>query len=144
MEPKPQTKILILFISKLQDVTSFYRVCPERANYTFYETFRILSKTGFLSCNFGSRYASKSIKGSKDADFDLVSKTTLSQKMAHWIGAQGQVKLSKNVKTSPHYDITPRKPQIQNEKKLFSISTRRLAESVECLNISLVQSAGEL
>ena len=39
----------------------------------FFETFWILSKTGFLNPNFGSRYASKSIKGSKDADFGLVS-----------------------------------------------------------------------
>jgi len=30
--------------------------------------------------------------GSKDADDRLVSKKSLSQKMAHWIGAQGQLK----------------------------------------------------
>ena len=35
---------------------------------------------GFLAHNFGYRYASKSIKGSIDADFDLVFKKTLSQK----------------------------------------------------------------
>jgi len=29
--------------------------------------------------------------------------------MAHWVGAQGQVKLAKNSKTSPHYDVTLRK-----------------------------------
>jgi len=55
----------------------------------------MLSKTGFLNQNFGSRYASKSIKGSKDADFSLVSKKTLSQKMAHWVGTQGQINLPK-------------------------------------------------
>jgi len=36
--------------------------------------------------------------------------------MAHWVGAQGLVKLAKKAKTSPHYGVNPRKPQIQNEK----------------------------
>ena len=39
--------------------------------------------------------------------------------MAHWVGAQGLVKLAKNAKTSPHYDVTPREPQTQNEKIFF-------------------------
>jgi len=43
------------------------------------EKFRIRSKTGFLTHNFGYRYASKSIKSSIDADFDLVFNKTLSQ-----------------------------------------------------------------
>jgi len=34
----------------------------------------------FLAHNFGCTYSSKSIKGSKDADHSLVSKTFLSQK----------------------------------------------------------------
>jgi len=85
------------------------KICPERANYVFCETFWILSKTGFLSHNFGSRYTSKSVKGSKDVDHSLVPKKTLSQKMAHWVGAQGLAKLAKNAKTSPHYDVTQRK-----------------------------------
>ena len=34
----------------------------------------------FLTHNFGYRYASKSMKGSIDADFDLVFNKTLSQK----------------------------------------------------------------
>jgi len=63
--------------------------------------------------------------------------------MAHWIGSQGQVNLAKKAKTSPQYDATPRKPQTQNDKNLFRW-TRRLAESVECLNSSLAQSAGEV
>jgi len=37
------------------------------------------NKTGFSTHNFGYRYASKSIKGSIDVDFDLVFNTTLSQ-----------------------------------------------------------------
>ena len=39
--------------------------------------------------------------------------------MAHWVGAQGRVNLAKKAKTSPHYDVTPRK--IQNEKYFFKI-----------------------
>jgi len=46
-------------------------VFPEKANYAFSEKFRIKPKTGFLTHNFGYRYASKSIQGSIDADFDL-------------------------------------------------------------------------
>jgi len=36
-------------------------------------------KTRFLTHNFGHRYGSKSIKGSIDADFNLVYNKTLSQ-----------------------------------------------------------------
>jgi len=64
--------------------------------------------------------------------------------MAHWIGAQDQVKLVKNAKTCPHCYVTNRKPQTQIEKIFFSISTRRLAESVNGLNGFQAQSAGEL
>jgi len=52
---------------------------PERANYAFSEKFWIRPKTGFMTHNFGYRYASKSIKGSIDADFDLVFNKTWSQ-----------------------------------------------------------------
>jgi len=34
--------------------------------------------------------------------------------MAHWVSAQGQVKLANNAKTSLHYDVISRKPQTQN------------------------------
>ena len=49
--------------------------------------------------------------------------------MAQWVGAQGQVKVAKNTYT---YGISPWKPLIKN-KNFFSISTTRLAESVESL-----------
>jgi len=41
----------------------------------------------FLWHKLGSRYARKPIKGSKDSDDSLVSKKSLSQNLAHWIGA---------------------------------------------------------
>jgi len=47
---------------------------------------RILTNFCLWSHNFGSRYASKPIKDSKDSDDSLRSKTKLSQKMAHWVG----------------------------------------------------------
>jgi len=62
--------------------------------------------------------------------------------MAHWVGALGQVKLDKNAKTSRHFDVPHKELQSRNEKN-FLISTGRLAESVEGLNISLAHSAGE-
>jgi len=82
------------------------KVGPEVANYTFCETFRFLSKTGFLSHNSASRYARKSIKGSKDADFGLVQKKNLSQKYGSLGWRTGPDKFAKNSKTCPHCDIT--------------------------------------
>jgi len=67
----------------------------------------------FLIHIFGSRYASKPIKGSKCADYSLVSNKTLSQKMSCWIG---QVYLTKKVKAHPHCDVTHREFQIRNGK----------------------------
>ena len=39
--------------------------------------------------------------------------------MACWVGAQGQVSSATRVKTCPHYDVTQRKPHMQNEKFFF-------------------------
>ena len=47
-------------------------------------------------------------------------------------------------KTRLHCDVTSRKPPPKAKKFFFSISTRRLAESVEGSNSSLAQSPGEL
>jgi len=42
--------------------------------------------------------------------------------MAHWVGAQGQAKLAKKSQKHPHCrDITPRKPQTQNEINFFNL-----------------------
>ena len=59
--------------------------------------------------------------------------------MTQWVG--GQVKVAKN---TPTCGAPPWKPPTENKKFLFSISTTRLAESVEGLNSSLAQSPGEL
>jgi len=56
------------------------KVCPERVNCAFSQKFQIRQKNGFLTHNFGYRYASKSIKGSVDADFDLVFNKTFRQR----------------------------------------------------------------
>jgi len=66
---------------------------------------------GSLSHNSDSRYARKSTNGSKDAIDRLVSTESLSQKMAHFIGAQSQVSLGKDGKTWPYCDVTNRKPR---------------------------------
>jgi len=62
----------------------------------------IFTKFRILAHSFGSRHARRSIKGSTVVDFWLVSKKNLSQKMAHWIGAQGRVKVSKKTQKYPH------------------------------------------
>jgi len=51
--------------------------------------------------------------------------------MGQLVGAQGQVKVAKKCKNTPTCDVTPSKRQ--NKKIIFSMSTRRLAESVEGL-----------
>jgi len=61
-----------------------------------------------------------------------------------WKGNLGLAKGGQISKTCPHCDVTSRKPQIQSEQMFFSISTRRLAESVEGLNSSLARLSGEL
>jgi len=62
---------------------------------------------GFLGHDFGSKHARRSIKDSIDVSDRLVSNTScLSQKMAHWIGAQGRLKCVKNSKTCLLCDVT--------------------------------------
>jgi len=87
-----QPNLKKIFYSKLHNATShnsslaqcaaewwLTKICPKRANYAFSEKFWIRPKSGFLTHNFGYRYASKSIQGSIDADVDLVFNKTLSQ-----------------------------------------------------------------
>jgi len=69
-------------------------------------------------------------------------KKNLSQKYGS-LGWRPGPDFAKNPKTCPHCGITFRKPKIEKEKK-FLTSSLRLAESVEGLNSSLAQSAGDL
>jgi len=62
----------------------------------------MFTKFWVLAHNFDSRYARKSIKGSNDWGDRLVSKKILSQKLDHWIGAQGRVKLAKKTQKHAH------------------------------------------
>jgi len=78
-----------------------------------------LSRTVFLSLNFGPRYSRKSIKDSNDSDDSLVSKKSLSQKLAYWVGTQGQVNLAKKAKISPQYDFTPENPKPKTKNVFF-------------------------
>jgi len=104
----------------------------------------ILTNFCFLGHTFGSRYAKMPIKGSKDSDDSLVSKKTWAKKLAHWISAQGLIKLA--IKTQKHpYLWRPSKwTPNPNLKLFFSVETRSLAESVDGLNASLAAAAGEL
>jgi len=68
------------------------KVCSERENHAFSEKFPIRPKTGFFTHNFGYRYISKSIKGSIDADFDLVFNKTLIQEIRSVGWGAGPVK----------------------------------------------------
>jgi len=94
--------------------------------------------------NFGSRYARKPIKCSKDSDHSLVSKKKLEPKhRLIWLAPRAGKIGQKYVETSLLWRPTQRTPNTKL-KFCFSISTRRLAESVDGLNSSLGQLAGEL
>jgi len=93
--------------------------CPERANYAFSEKFWIRPKTGFLTHSFGYRYASESIRGSIDADFDLVFNKTLSQKSGSMGWGQGRPKVAKISKTCLFCDVTSRNPPPKTKNVFF-------------------------
>jgi len=56
----------------------------------------------FFIHNFGYRYVRKPFKGSKDADFGLVSEKTRAKRMGQWVGAQGQVKVARKMQKHSH------------------------------------------
>ena len=98
----------------------------------------------FFIHNFGYRYARKPFKGSKDVDFCLVSETNLSQKDGSIVWCPGPGKGGqKNPKTPPPVTFPQQTPN-QQQKNFFSMSTRRLTESVEGLNSSLALAADDL
>jgi len=95
----------------------------------------------FFYHDFGYRYARKLFKGFKDADFSLVSEKILSHNNGPigWGPTPG-----KGIQKHSHlWRSTPKTPY-RKRKIFFSISTTRLAESVEGLNSSLPQSLCEL
>jgi len=77
------------------------KVWPERANYVFSEKLGIRPRTGFLAHNFGHRHASKSIKGSIDADFALVFNKILRQKNGSMSWGPGLAEGGKNFQNMP-------------------------------------------
>ena len=94
-----------------------------------------------MSHNFGFRYARKQIKGSKEADFSLVSKKTWTKNGSlGW--RPGPDKFGQRFENTHTCDVTHREPQIK--KSLLSIEPRRLPRSVEGLNSSLALTVGEL
>jgi len=62
--------------------------------------------------------------------------------MAHWDSAQGQAKIAKITQKHPYLWRSPQKTSNSKWKTFLSMSTRRLAQSVEVLNSSL--AAGDL
>jgi len=73
----------------------------------------------FFNHNSVYRCARGSINGSKHADDLLVSTESLSQKVAHWIGVQGQLdwpNMHKHalIVTSPTEDLNPKSSNFFN------------------------------
>jgi len=94
--------------------------------------------------NFRSRYARKSFKGSKDADFGLVSTKILSQNNGTMGWVPGPGKGGQKKQKHPHLQRSPQRTPNRKRKPFFSISSRRLAESEDGLDSSLAQSGGKL
>jgi len=98
----------------------------------------------FFAHNFGYRYARKRFKGSKDANFGLVSRKILNQNNGPMGWGPGPGKGGQKKQKHPHLWRSPQRTPNQKRKVFVSISSRRLAESVEGLNSSLAQSPGQL
>jgi len=78
--------------------------------------------------NFGYRFARRSFKGSEDADFGAISEKILN----HNNGPMGwSPRPGKGSQKTPHLWCSPPKTPNRKRKHFFSISTSRLAESVE-------------
>jgi len=73
-----------------------------------------------MSHYFGSKYARKPIKGSKDSDHNLVSKKILSQKNGSLGWGPGPGKFGQKTKTCPPYDVTHRKPKSQTKNLILN------------------------
>ena len=98
----------------------------------------------FFIHNFGYNYVRKLFKGFKDADFCLVSKKNLSKKHGSIAWGPGPGKSGqKNAKIPPLVMFPPENAKPKT-KKFFSMSPRRLPESVEGLNSSLGLAARDL
>jgi len=101
----------------------------------------IFTNFAFFAHNFGYRYARKSFKGSKDADFGVVSEKILSHDNDPICWGPGSGKGGQ--KAPPLVALLPENPP-QKTKIFFPISTTKLAESLEGLNSCLAQSPSEL
>ena len=104
----------------------------------------IFTKFCFFVHNFSYRYARKSFKGSKDADFGLVPKKILSQNNGSMDWGPGKGKSGQKKPKHPHLQRSPQRTPNRKRKAFFSILSRRLAESVDGLDNSLTKSPGEL
>ena len=93
-----------------------------------------------MSHNFRSRYARKSFKDSKGADFGLVSKKILSQDNGPMGCGPGPGEGGQKKQNHPHLQQSPSKPQTENENSFFDC----LDGSEDGLDSSLAQSGGKL
>ena len=99
-------------------------VIHPRLAFVAVEIFKIFC---FLAHNFGSTYARKPLKSSKDADHSLVFKENLSQKYGSLGWGPGPGKVGPKVaKTCPHCDVIHRKLQTKNEKFFFQSQLKDL------------------
>jgi len=92
--------------------------------------------------HFWTRNARKSIKVSKDSDSGLVSIEIFSETLSSSGCAQVRYQQSKMAKYQPC--LWRHSQKKQNQEKIFSLQSQRLAKSSGGFNRSLAQSAEEL
>jgi len=121
---------------------AIYKLGVIQPRFTFVGV-EILAAFWFLWHKFGSRHATKPTKGSKDSDDSLVLTKSLSEKIGSLNSRQEPRKVGQKTQKTPPLVTSPQRIPNPKRKNFFSISTRRLAESVDGLNSFPAQSASE-
>jgi len=92
---------------------------PWKANYAFSEKLWIRPKTWFLTHNFGYRYASKSIQGSINVDFDLVFNRTLTKRVGQTVGSRAGQRRPKFLNHAFFVTSPPEIPPLKTKNVFF-------------------------
>jgi len=100
--------------------------CSQRWNSPQISVFgcKILTISWFLSYNFRSRYASKSVKGSNNSFSSQESKKHWAKKCRIGLGPSARQSWPKMAQTCSHCDVTHKEPKIQAEKIFYDLRSK--------------------
>jgi len=101
---------------------AIYKLGVIQPRFTFVGV-EILAAFWFLWHKFGSRHATKPIKGSKDSDDSLVLTKSLSEKIGSLNSRQEPRQVGqKNAKNTPTCDIPPENSKPKTKKFFFNLN----------------------